>query len=303
MNALRAILSVLALTICLAGCGGGGSSNSSGDSSSNPVPVPTPVIPSVANADAYRFLGQATFGATEAQADQLTALGDPTVRYAKWIDQQMALPVSTEYAYVQAAYQAKSAAAGFVSSQAQVDRVDIWFQNAVNGPDQLRQRVAWALSQIMVVSQVSLANYPLGLADYYDLLARDAFGNFRQLLHDVTLHPMMGQYLNMRGSRKPNDARNIRPDENYARELMQLFTIGLVQLNLDGTVRTDSQGEAIPTFDQSVVEGFAHLWTGWNWACADGSPANCAFGTSTGTPANQSMPMQAFAEEEKRRNL
>jgi uncharacterized protein (DUF1800 family) len=292
MNALGAISSVLALTVTLAGCGGSGSS-----STPNPTPASAPPNPSVVNADAYRFLNQATFGATEAEANQLTALGDATVRYAKWIDQQMALPTSTGYAYVQAAYQAKSATTGFSSGQVQIDRIDIWFQNAVHGPDQLRQRVAWALSQIMVVSQVSLLNYPLGLADFYDLLAREAFGNFRELLEHVTLHPMMGQYLNMRGNRKPNDALNIRPDENYARELMQLFTIGLVQLNPDGTVQRDSQGEAIPTFDQSVVEGFAHLWTGWNWACAGDSPANCAFKNTTATLANQSLPMQAFADQ------
>ena len=99
------------------------------------------------------------------------------------------------------------------------DRQEIWFRNSLTGPDQLRQRVAFALSEIMVVSQQStLQNMPYALADYYDLLARDAFGDFRKLLEDVTLHPAMGVYLNMLGNQKPDAARNIRPDENYARE-------------------------------------------------------------------------------------
>ena len=116
------------------------------------------------------------------------------------------------------------------------DRVDIWFRNAVAGPDQLRQRVAFALSEIMVVSQVgALGNQPYSLASYYDLLATQGLGNYRELIEAVTLHPAMGVYLSMLGNQKPNPAANIRPDENYARELMQLFTIGLVELAIDGT--------------------------------------------------------------------
>jgi uncharacterized protein (DUF1800 family) len=167
----------------------------------------------------------------------------------------------------------------------------------VRGNDQLRQRVAWALSQIMVVSQVTLVNYPLGLADYYDMLARNAFGDYRRLIEDVTLHPMMGVYLSMLGNQKPNQALNIRPDENYARELMQLFTIGLVELNSDGAVKRDALQNPIPTYDQSIIEGFAHVYTGWKWACAQGSPANCNFERTRATGANQILPMQAFPEQ------
>ena len=128
----------------------------------------------------------------------------------------------------------------------------------IDGPDQLRQRVAFALSQIMVVSEVgALRQMPYGLASYYDLLVENAFGNFRDLLEEVTLHPAMGVYLSMLGNQKPDTERNISPDENYARELMQLFTIGLVELNVDGTLRTDAQGEEIPTYDQNIIEGFA----------------------------------------------
>ena len=124
-------------------------------------------------------------------------------------------------------------------------RQDAWLRTAVIGPDQLRQRVAFALSEIMVVSQRGpLFEMPFALASYYDLLSRNAFGNFRQLMEEVTLHPAMGKYLTMLGNQKPDAAHNIRPDENYARELLQLFTIGLVQLNPDGSVQTDASGAA-----------------------------------------------------------
>ena len=209
----------------------------------------------------------------------------------------MALPPSTQLAYVQAARPIPPPP-GFDYSKLNFQRRDIWFQNSVRGSDQLRQRVAWALSQILVTSQVSLANrYPMGLADYYDTLARHAFGDFRQLMEAVTLHPMMGVYLSMLGNRKPNAELNIRPDENYARELMQLFTIGLVELDADGTPKLDAHDQPIPTYDQAVVEGFAHVFTGWHWACTFGSPADCGFSNTRGTVPNQILPMQLFPEE------
>ena len=112
-------------------------------------------------------------------------------------------------------------------------------------------------------------NAPFALADFYDVLARHAFGNYRDLLEEVTLHPAMGVYLSMLGNQKPNPGLNIRPDENYAREVMQLFAIGLVELDQDGSVRRDASGEPIPTYDQAVIEGFAHVFTGWHWAGFD----------------------------------
>ena len=129
------------------------------------------------------------------------------------------------------------------------------------------------------------------LADYYDVLARNAFGNFRQLMEQVTLHPAMGVYLSMLGNRKPDLALNIRPDENYARELMQLFTIGLVQLNPDGTIQTDGLGQPIPTYDQSVIEGFANVFTGWNYS------GGTSFSTAIVNHITQARPMQAYPEE------
>lgn len=291
--------SMLALAACNSGGGGGGS-----PAASAPPPVATPPPaspppagpPPVTMAQAFKFLNQATFGATETEARRLIGLGDSTTAYARWIDEQLALPATTQLSYVLAAFP-NPIPTGFNIGSLNTQRQDIWFQNSVRGNDQLRQRVAWALSHIMVVSQVTLQNYPFGLADYYDMLARNAFGDYRRLVEDVTLHPMMGVYLSMLGNQKPNPQLNIRPDENYARELMQLFTVGLVELNADGTLKRDALQNPIPTYDQSIIEGFAHVYTGWKWACAQGSPSNCNFARTRATGANQIIPMQAFPEE------
>lgn len=278
MNVVR-ILGPVALAVLLAACGGGG-----GGGSGPPVVNPPP-LPAVSRAEAYRFLNQATFGATDADSQSVIAMG-----YEAWIDQQLQRPASLELPQVQAAFATYPPGADF--TRLHEDRIDIWLRNALAAPDQLRQRVAFALSEIMVISQLSpLVGYPWGSASYYDMLARNAFGNFRQLMEDVTLHPAMGVYLSMLGNQKPDAARNIRPDENYARELMQLFTIGLVELNRDGSVRLDAQGNSIPTYDQPVIEGFAHVYTGWHFA---GAPS---FDLARPNIQNQTVPMQAYAEQ------
>ena len=144
---------------------------------------------------------------------------------------------------------------------------EAWWYTVVKAPDQLRQRVAFALSEIMVISANGndMYSYPEAMATYWDVLARDAFGNFRQLIEDVTLNPGMGDYLDMVHNDKPNPYDNTEPNENYARELMQLFTIGLYKLNQDGSQQLDNNGHPIPTYDQDVVEGYAHVFTGWYW--------------------------------------
>ena len=214
--------------------------------------------------EAFRFLNQTTFGPTSAEIDRLIALGDSSQAYARWIDEQMTIAPSLQLPVVQAKYAVTKSV--WLLHDA---RQDIWFKHAMRAPDQLRQRVAFALSEIMVVSQHGdLLKMPFATADYYDLLSRSAFGDFRQLIEDVTLHPAMGTFLNMLGNRKPDPSRNIRPDENYARELMQLFSIGLVKLNPDGSVPVDGAGDPFPTYDQSVIEGFAHVFTGWHYSGA-----------------------------------
>ena len=258
------------LLLGLAGCGGGAGGGT------EPPPGPTP--PPITKAMAFQFLNQSTFGALESEANRVIA-----IRYEAWIDDQLTKPASLSLPHIQ------SLPAPQFPFQLQADRVDIWFRNVLHGEDQLRQRVAFALSEIMVVSQLgALNNYPFALASYYDLLVENAFGNYRDLMQKITLHPAMGVYLSMLGNERPNSALNIRPDENYARELMQLFSIGLVQLNIDGTRMLDGFGQPIPTYDQSVIEGFAHVYTGWTYAGATG------FKEARPTRFNQIIPMQLY---------
>lgn len=268
---LRRIAATAWLLVAVAACGGSGSAGQ------EPPPAPPPTV---TQAEAFRFLNQATFGATEAAADELRASS-----IDDWIRQQMALPPSLQLPHL------RSLSAPQFPFELQTDRVDAWFRNVVNGEDQLRQRVAFALSEIMVVSQLgALANFPYALADYHDMLARNAFGDYRQLLEDITLHPAMGIYLSMLGNEKPDAAQNIRPDENYARELMQLFSIGLVELNLDGTPVLDAGNQPIPTYDQATIEAYAHVYTGWNFA---GAPD---FRQALPNANNQTLPMQLYAD-------
>jgi uncharacterized protein (DUF1800 family) len=141
----------------------------------------------------------------------------------------------------------------------------VWLTNSVKGNDQLRQRIAFSLSEIMVISFNGgpLQYESQAIASYYDILVQNALGNFRTLLEQVTLSPSMGVYLSMFRNDKPNPATGVHADENYAREIMQLFSIGLVQLNLDGTVKRDSSGNTIPTYSQKEVENLARVFTGW----------------------------------------
>jgi uncharacterized protein (DUF1800 family) len=274
MYRIRRLLPTIALALTLSACGG-----SSGGGAAPPSPPPPPPPP-IATADAFQFLNQATFGATLDESQDVINL-----RFEAWIDQEVAKPASLQLPHLRSLPRPQNLA------ELQADRVDIWFRNVVDGDDQLRQRVAFALSEILVVSQLgALVDAPYSLADYYDKLAQNAFGNYRNLLEIVTLHPAMGVYLSMLGNEKPNPALNIRPDENYARELMQLFSIGLVELNQDGTVRLDGNNQPIPTYDQAIIEGFAHVFTGWHYAGA------AAFELAFRNDNNQTVPMQLYPE-------
>jgi uncharacterized protein (DUF1800 family) len=272
MMRAKLISMAAAFMLTLSACGG-----SSGGGSSPPPPPPPPPPP-ITTAEAFQFLNQSTFGATLATAQNVISL-----RHAGWIDQEFAKPATMQLPYLRGLPRPLNLA------ELQADRVDKWFRNVIDGNDQLRQRVAFALSEILVVSQQgALIDAPYSLADYHDKLALNAFGNYRDLIEVVTLHPAMGVYLSMLGNQKPNPALNIRPDENYARELMQLFSIGLIELNLDGTTRTDGLGQPIPTYDQAVIEGFAHVFTGWNYA---GAPS---FPLARRNDNNQTLPMQLY---------
>ncbi len=241
--------------------------------------------------DAVRFLAQTTFGATAKDIDRVISIGK-----SAWLDEQFAKPQTKHLALLDKRFEQ----IGFVVEPAQDDneegylrdlqRSDIWWEVALWGDDQLRQRVAYSLSQILVISNVSdvLYNDTRGIANYQDILAQHAFGNYRDLLKAVTLNPMMGEYLSMVRNEKADANRNIRPDENYAREIMQLFSIGLVQLNLDGSAKLDVQNNPIPTYDQTTVKELARVFTGWNMATIN----NWWEWTESG--ANEILPMKSF---------
>jgi uncharacterized protein (DUF1800 family) len=141
----------------------------------------------------------------------------------------------------------------------------IWHR-LITAPDQLRQRIALALSEFFVVSINGVpSGWPqFAMAAYWDLLCEHAFGNFRQLLEAVTLNPAMGFYLNTKGNQKEDPATGRAPDENYAREVMQLFTIGLVELNIDGSAKINGAGQPIETYDQDDISNLARAFTGWD---------------------------------------
>jgi uncharacterized protein (DUF1800 family) len=248
-----------------------------------PSPPPAVDLTSVSNADAPRFLAQATFGPTTADIGTLQSQG-----YAGWIGSQMALPETSHRAATDADFAAFPASMQTAASQQ--NRQAAWWMISLTAPDQLRQRVAFALSEIFVTSDVasSLAGHADGLANYYDLLANDAFGNFRTLLNDVTLSPAMGNYLNMLHNAKANPAKGISADENYAREVQQLFTIGLSELQPDGTLVLDSNGLPIPTYDQNEIVQTANALTGWGYHSAASNPS------FYGSPADFDDPMMVY---------
>ncbi len=153
-----------------------------------------------------------------------------------------------------------------------------WWKNAATAPDQVRHRLAYALSQILVVSEDGpLDEKSRAVAHYYDLLYFHGLGNFRSLLEKVTLTPAMGKYLDMLGNKKPNLSTGYIPNENYAREILQLFSVGLKRLHPDGTLILDTAGLPVATYGQDNVVGFAHTFTGWTY--------------STGGSANYVTPM------------
>lgn len=245
------------------------------------------------DADAARFLAQATFGPTDASIAHLRAIG-----YQAWLTEQLAAPPSLTLTYM-----------GWVASLGeqvgQDSRREAWFLGALGGPDpannaiihndQLRQRVAFALSEILVVSEQNafIAQFPKALGYNYDLLVKGAFGNYRKLLEDVTLSPAMGLYLNMLANQRANAAQNIHPDENYAREINQLFSVGVVMLKPDGTLKLDSNNLPIPTYSQATISAFAHVFTGWNYFdCNDYTTCSPDY---TPASANLQQPMAAFA--------
>ncbi|TMP25809.1 DUF1800 domain-containing protein [Pseudoalteromonas rubra] len=225
---------------------------------------------------AAMLLHQGTMGPTLEEVNAATGMSEE-----QWLADQMALP-ATYHSPLLENYPDRD-------TPYQINRIDAWWKASLHADDQLRQRVAFALSEIFVVSDANnaLKGEPEGMLAYYDLLLEHAFGNYRSLLEAVTLSPVMGTYLSHLGNEKADPERNIRPDENYAREVMQLFTIGLEMLNQDGTVKLDEGNQPIATYSQQEITGFARVFTGWTFA----------FSARWNRPSrNFSLPMQAFPE-------
>jgi uncharacterized protein (DUF1800 family) len=224
-----------------------------GNLTSQPFPVQIGVVnPKASPATARRFLEQAAFGPAPSDAEYVQSIGIPA-----WLSGQFKMAQVSNYK--------KVSAAGYDGMPEQ------FLTNAVEMPDQLRQRVAWALSQIFVTSLIELGPNQ-NMITYQDMLLADAFTNYRQIMSDVTLSSAMGQYLNMADNAKAKSTAGSLANENFAREMMQLFTIGTSMLNSDGSVQVDSNGIPIPTYSQFTVTEFARVYTGWTYAPKPGTP-------------------------------
>jgi uncharacterized protein (DUF1800 family) len=229
--------------------------------SSNEVVVQigsAPVAVEAKRRDAARLLLQASFGPRSvADVDEVASRSA-----SSWLDAQIAAPWNTHAGYL------ASLRAQNIKIEEQHIFEAIW-QNMMFADARLRARVALALSEIMVVSNIAPDQDSDALAGWMDMLYANAFGNYRTLLRDATLQPAMGYYLNMLGNDKEDLVSGRMPSENYAREVLQLFSIGLVELNADGTAKRDASGKTIATYDQNVVQGFAKVFTGWSFGGSD----------------------------------
>ncbi len=235
----------------------------------DPVATPNPYTDPAfaAGPDGIRFLEQATWGPTDAELARVRSMG-----YAAWINDQFNQPPlfsQTQSNYPSLDLYPTTTTIGCPTGSPVTCGRDHYtmyplqiqsFQNALTRQDQLRQRVAFALHQLIPVAGADLNNQPSWVGPYLQALDRNAFGNFKQLLLDITLNPGMGDYLNMMG----NSVNGGNPNENYAREIMQLFSIGVDLLNQDGTPVLDSQGNRVPSYDQTNITNLAKVFTGWD---------------------------------------
>lgn len=258
-HAFKSSLCLLTLSL-LSACGGEGESGGLS-------PEPNPLTQD----QRYDLLYRSTFGPKPSSYQELADLG-----YSRWLDRQFSMTPSLHLTRLKQ-YPLEDGR----DSYNQSDRVSVWWDLSLNAPDQLRQRVAFALSEVFVISRygASLNGRVLEMTDYYDMLITHAFANYRDLIESVTLHAAMGDYLSMMANQKADPESNRYPDENYAREVMQLFSIGLYELNPDGSEKLDNQGQLIPTYSQDDIENLARVFTGWhiaeknqpNWGSKDGN--------------------------------
>lgn len=232
----------------------------SGDKTINNVGLDGPMM------EASRFMSQASLGGN---LDAIRHVAD--IGIEAWIDEQMAMPPQSMFTGINEVW--AEVIEWFLLNGGNPDDIGgrpswvifnyNWWETHMSAEDVLRHRIALALSEIFVISLDSdLSGYGDGLSAYYDILLRNAFGNFETLLTDVSLHPTMGYYLSHLNNPREIESENIHPDENYAREIMQLFTVGLYELNPDGSRKTDGQGQWIPTYDQDDIKQLARVFTG-----------------------------------------
>ena len=249
-----------------------------------------PVSRQMRPADAARFLSHATFGPT---ADDITLVSN--LGYSAWIDYQFSLPATSHRLY----WEAADAAIKAVTPTSGAGQNQVWesfWKQATTGNDQLRQRVVYALSQIFVISAVNtdVGAEPRGLAAWLDMLGDKGLGTYRNLLESVTLNPLMGMYLTSMHNQKADSTGRV-PDENYAREVMQLFSIGLSQLNPDGTPVLVG-GRTVDTYGPSDIGGMAKVFTGWSWTCSSQNSSCFNYGSAGGVsdPDRAIKPMMAY---------
>jgi uncharacterized protein (DUF1800 family) len=267
------------LSALLAACGGGGGGGGAATSASIPALASASNLPGSGGTaparvaidqqpsaiDAARFLTQASFGMQSTQDVQ-------TLRekgYPLWLWEQINTGTMLHTSYLDQQKLRNVDDKGKACETEEMSYEAVW-QQWLFGADQLRGRVSFALSQIMVISNVAPDIRPYAMSSYMDMLNKNAFGNYRQLLEDVTLHPAMGYYLNMLNSEKDDPDTGAHPNENYAREVLQLFSIGLAKLNIDGSPQLDAANKPIPSYDESIVQGFAKAFTGWTYPNATG---------------------------------
>lgn len=230
----------------------------------NPNPVPDNTIVKVERSaanKASRFLNQATLGANYPLVTQVAAMGE-----AKWLESQFTQPVGYIYPYTHFLLEEQGKLAEEQEPFGSPIKFHMhgWWTQIMTSPDLVRQRVAVALSEIFVISSnvETLGESPYAFTSYYDTLLKHSFGNFRDLLKDISLNPSMAVYLSHLNNEKANPNTGTFPDENYAREVMQLFSIGLFELNPDGSRKKDAKGNDIPTYGQNEIREFAKIFTG-----------------------------------------
>ncbi|MEM9778010.1 MAG: DUF1800 family protein [Chloroflexota bacterium] len=243
---------------------------------------------------------QATFGPTLAEINYAASIG-----FEAWIDEQFAIPQTVTSTYQDSEIGPELLVEPDLPLGGEDPFRWSWWQAVMRGPDLLRQRVQFALSEIFVISTRTEALEDVGRAvtAYHDMLGRNAFGNFRTLLFDVSMSPAMGFYLSHAKNMRADSVLNRFPDENYAREVMQLFSIGLFELNQDGTRRKDSRGNDIPTYDNNDIKEFAKIFTGLGygepaWYANEGivSGSNDAFEVGVLEWFTASLPMQMYPQ-------